>query len=61
MVLSWEEFYESGIMIRAIPWVTVLRQRLWGARKITDSLSASIKIDHTCEEEVDGEHNGFKA
>ena len=21
---------------------------LWGARKITDSLSASIKIDHTC-------------
>ena len=33
---------------------------LWGARKITDSLSASIKIDHTCEEEVDGEHNGLK-
>jgi hypothetical protein len=23
-------------------------------------LSASIKIDHTCEEEVDGEHNGLK-
>ena len=41
-------------MIKGIPWVTVLRQRLWGARKITDSLSASVKIDHTCEEEVDG-------
>ena len=32
---------------------------VWGARKITDSLSASVKIDHTCQEEVDGEHNGI--
>jgi len=34
---------------------------VWGARKITDSLSASVKIDHTCQEEVDGEHNGLKS
>ncbi|NDH00517.1 MAG: transporter, partial [Opitutae bacterium] len=34
---------------------------IWGARKITDSLSASVKIDHTCQEEVDGEHNGLKS
>jgi hypothetical protein len=34
---------------------------VWGARKITDSLSASLKIDHTCQEEVDGEHNGLKS
>jgi len=27
---------------------------VWGARKITDSLSASVKIDHTCQEEIDG-------
>jgi hypothetical protein len=27
---------------------------VWGSRKITDSLSASVKIDHTCQEEIDG-------
>ena len=32
---------------------------VWGARKITDSLSASVKIDHTCQEEVDGSHEGI--
>jgi hypothetical protein len=32
---------------------------VWGARKITDSLSASVKIDHTCQEEVDGSHKGI--
>ena len=32
---------------------------VWGARKITDSLSASLKIDHTCQEEVDGEHKAI--
>ena len=34
---------------------------VWGARKITDSLSASVKIDHTCQEEVDGSHKGIPA
>ena len=29
---------------------------VWGASKINDSLSASVKIDHTCQEEVDGTH-----
>jgi hypothetical protein len=32
---------------------------VWGVRKITDSLSASVKIDHTCQEEVDGSHKGI--
>ena len=32
---------------------------VWGARKITDSLSASVKIDHTCQDEVDGTHKGI--
>ena len=32
---------------------------VWGARKITDALSASLKIDHTCQEEVDGSHKGI--
>ena len=32
---------------------------VWGARKITDSLSASVKIDHTCQEEVEGSHKGI--
>jgi len=32
---------------------------VWGARKITDSLSASVKIDHTCQEEVDGQHKAI--
>jgi hypothetical protein len=27
---------------------------VWGSRKITDSLSASVKIDHACQEEIDG-------
>ena len=31
-------------MIRITPSVTNLRQDLWGARKITDSLSASAKL-----------------
>jgi hypothetical protein len=44
------------------PAITYLGQTtVWGARKITDSLSASVKIDHTCQEEVDGEHNGLKS
>jgi hypothetical protein len=32
---------------------------VWGARKITDSLSASVKVDHTCQDEVDGTHKGI--
>jgi hypothetical protein len=32
---------------------------IWGARKITDSLSASLKIDHSCQDEVDGTHKGI--
>ena len=32
---------------------------VWGARKITDSLSASVKIGHTCQDEVDGTHKGI--
>ena len=28
---------------------------LWGARKITDSLSASVKLDYSSQNEVDGE------
>jgi hypothetical protein len=32
---------------------------VWVARKINDSLSASVKIDHTCQEEVDGTHKGI--
>ncbi len=34
---------------------------VWGARKITDSLSASVKIDHTCQEEIDGSDSRIDA
>ena len=34
---------------------------LWGARKITDSLSASAKLDYSSQSEVDGEHKGITA
>ena len=32
---------------------------LWGARKITDSLSASAKLDYSNQGEVDGAHKGL--
>ena len=32
---------------------------LWGARKITDSLSASAKFDYSSQSEVDGAHKGL--
>jgi hypothetical protein len=32
---------------------------LWGARKITDSLSASLKLDYTTQDVVDGSHKGI--
>ena len=32
---------------------------LWGARKLTDSLSASLKLDYSSQEEVDGSHKGI--
>ncbi|MBT3667566.1 MAG: transporter [Opitutae bacterium] len=32
---------------------------LWGARKITESLSASLKLDYSSQEEVDGSHSGI--
>ena len=32
---------------------------LWGARKITDSLSASIKFDYSSQDEIDGQHKGL--
>ena len=32
---------------------------LWGARKITDSLSASAKLDYSSQSEVDGAHKGL--
>ena len=32
---------------------------LWGARKITDSLSASAKLDYSNQSEVDGAHKGL--
>ena len=32
---------------------------LWGARKITDSLSASVKLDYSSEDQVDGLHRGL--
>ena len=30
-----------------------------GARKITDSLSASVKLDYSSEDQVDGLHRGL--
>ncbi len=32
-----------------------LEATLWGARKVTDSLSASLKLDYSIQEEIDGE------
>jgi hypothetical protein len=32
-----------------------LEAALWGARKVTDSLSASLKLDYSSQEEIDGE------
>jgi len=32
-----------------------LEATLWGARKVTDSLSASLKLDYSSQEEIDGE------
>ena len=32
-----------------------LESTLWGARKITDSLSTSLKLDYSSQEEIDGE------
>jgi hypothetical protein len=32
---------------------------LWGARKITDSLSASAKFDYSSQSEIDGAHKGL--
>ena len=34
---------------------------LWGARKITDSLSVSAKLDYSNEVEIKGEHKGLTA
>ena len=34
---------------------------LWGARKLTDSFSASAKLDYSSQSEVDGEHKGITA
>ena len=36
-----------------------LEALLWGARKLTDSLSASLKLDYSTQEEVDGSHSGI--
>jgi hypothetical protein len=36
-----------------------LEAALWGARKVTDSLSASLKLDYSSQEEVDGSHSGI--
>ena len=38
-----------------------LEATIWGARKITDSLSASVKFDFSSQNEVDGEHKGLTA
>jgi hypothetical protein len=32
---------------------------LWGARKITESLSASVKFDYLSQSDVDGQHKGL--
>jgi len=32
---------------------------LWGARKLTDSISASAKLDYSSQSEIDGEHKGI--
>jgi len=36
-----------------------LEAALWGARKVTDSLSASLKLDYSSQEEGDGSHSGI--
>ena len=38
-----------------------LEASLWGARKLTDSISASAKLDYSSQSEVDGEHKGIPA
>lgn len=36
-----------------------LEAALWGARKVTDSLSASLKIDYSSQEAIDGEDSAL--
>ena len=58
MVHKWERLSESmrtTELLSGNKFVTTL----WGARKITDSLSASVKLDYSSEDQVDGLHRGL--
>ena len=55
MVLSWSGILRIGENDQDYTLGNKFEATLWGARKITDSLSASAKFDYSSQSKVDGE------